>query len=116
MPNKYNSCAIGRKDGVSIDEFVVSELSLIFSVCVHYDDFGIAVSIGVENNLCAIRRKGGVRVNRLIIGQFCEVASIAINGANLTGNAEGSYSIGGKGNVCAVGRECWTVIVGLGLG
>ena len=116
MPNKDNSFAIGSKHWVGIDEVVVGELSLIFAIWVHHDDFGIAVSVRVKNDLHTIGRKGRVRVNRWIVGQFCEVAPITANNADLGGNAEGSYSIGGEGDFAAVGRECWPVVIGLGLG
>ena len=91
LPNKDNSLAIGGKDWIGIDEIIVGKLSLVFAVCVHHDDFGVAVSVGVENDLRTIGRKGGVRVNRWIIGQFYEVASVAVNDANLAGNAEGGH-------------------------
>ena len=91
LPNKDNSLAIGGKDWIGIDEIIVGKLSLVFTVCVHHDDFGVAVSIGVENDLRTIGRECGVRVNRWIIGQFYEVASVAVNDANFGWKRRGGH-------------------------
>ena len=96
LPDKDNAFAIRGKNWIRIDDIIVGELSLIFAVCVHQDNFRITVPIGIKENLRAIGRKGRMCVNRYIIGQFCETVSIAINDANLAGHADGTpYSIGG---------------------